>query len=95
MKDFEKLFKELGEKIKELVDKAEDASGEVREDMKETIEKLKKERDKLEEKMADFRSKNEPKIEQAKHHLKIAMDEIGKAFEKMFHKGPDAKEHKD
>ena len=95
MNELEKLFRELGEKIEEMIDKAKNSSGGIREEMSETIEQLKKQRDKVEQKMVDFRTKNEPKIEQAKHHLKTAIDEISKAFEKMFHKGPDAKEDKD
>jgi hypothetical protein len=94
MKELEKLFKELGEKIQVMMDEAKDATGDVREDMKGTIDQLKKQRDKIEVKMTDFRTKNEPKIEEAKHHLKIALDEINKAFEKMFRKGPSAEEEK-
>ncbi|OEK04191.1 sll1863 family stress response protein [Roseivirga misakiensis] len=92
--DTDKILKELKEKIDELVGQAKDASEEVREEMEETIEALKKQREKLEEKMVDFKTKNEPKIEEAKHHLKVAGEEIGKAFEKLFRKGPSAHEEK-
>jgi len=88
----DQIVKELKEKIEELIDKAKDASDEVREEMEETITALKSQRDKLEVKMADFKTKNEPKIEEAKHHLKVAGEEIGKAFEKLFRKGPGAEE---
>ncbi len=88
----DQIVKELKEKIEELIDKAKDASDEVREEMEETIAALKLQRDKLEVKMADFKTKNEPKIEEAKHHLKVAGEEIGKAFEKLFRKGPGAEE---
>ena len=91
-KEAERIFKELGEKIEEMAAKLKSLTGDAEEEMKETMEQLKKQRDRLEEKMVDFRTKNEPKIEEAKHHLKVAMDEIGKAFEKMFRKGPGAKE---
>ncbi|PIQ48671.1 MAG: hypothetical protein COW03_08630 [Cytophagales bacterium CG12_big_fil_rev_8_21_14_0_65_40_12] len=90
--DAEKLLIELREKIDELIEKGKDASGEVREELDETIEKLKVQRDKLEVKIDAFREKNEPKIEEAKFHLKNAMEEIGKAFEKIFKKGPRAEE---
>ena len=93
--EMEQLIKDLRIKIDLLIEKAKDASGDVREEMEETIESLKKQRDKLEDRMDDFRVKNEPKIEEAKHHLKNAADEIGKAFEKMFRKGPGAEEMKD
>lgn len=88
----ERIVQELKEKIDELIDKAKDASDEVREEMEETIEALKLQRDKLEEKMVDFKMKNEPKIEEAKHHLKAAGEEIGKAFEKLFRKGSGTEE---
>lgn len=88
----DQIVQELKEKIDELIDKAKDASDEVREEMEETIEALKLQREKLEVKMAEFKTKNEPKFEEAKHHLKAAGEEIGKAFEKLFRKGPSAEE---
>lgn len=92
MSDAEKVLKDLGAKIDELIDKAKDASGDLREEMDEAIENLKKQRDKFEEKIQEAKERNEPKIQEAKVHLKTAMDEIGKAFEKMFRKGPSAEE---
>ncbi len=88
----DKILQELREKIDELIDKAKDASDEVREEMEETIEALKIQRDKLEERISDFKLKNEPKIEEAKHHLRSAADEIEQAFKKLFRKGPGAEE---
>ncbi|MFY0593004.1 hypothetical protein [Roseivirga sp.] len=92
--DTDRILKDLKEKIDELVGQAKNASEDVREEMEDTIESLKKQREKLEEKMTDFKTKNEPKIDEAKHHLKIAGEEIGKAFEKLFKKGPSAEEEK-
>ena len=40
--DAEELIKELRKKIDELIEKAKDASGDVREEMDDTIEKLKR-----------------------------------------------------
>jgi len=88
MSEAEKILKELGRKIDELVERAK--SGEIKEDVDEAIEALKKQRDKFEEKMRDMKEKNEPKVQEAKVHLRSAMEELNQAFQKMFRKGPDA-----
>lgn len=88
MSDAEKVLKDLGRKIDELVERAK--SGEIKEDIDEAVEALKKQRDKFEEKMRDVKEKNEPKMQEAKVHLRSAMDELNQAFQKMFRKGPDA-----
>ncbi|WP_422356553.1 hypothetical protein [Roseivirga pacifica] len=90
--DTEKILKEVRKKIDELIDKAKDLGAEAREEMDETIEELKKQRDKLEDKMEDFKTKNEPKFEEAKHHLRKAAEELELAVKKIFKKGPGAEE---
>ncbi|GHE62368.1 MULTISPECIES: hypothetical protein [Roseivirga] len=90
--DTEKLLKEIREKIDELVEKAKEAGAEAREEMEDVIEDLKKQRDKLEDKLQDFKTKNEPKFEEAKFHLRKAAEELEQAVKKMFRKGPGATE---
>ena len=46
------------------------------------------------ENMQDQLGSWQTKIDEAKHHLKTAAEEIGKAFEKLFKKGPSAEEEK-
>ncbi len=65
---------------------------EAREEAEELIEDLKKERDKLEDKMDDFKTKNEPKFEEAKFHIRKAAEELELAVRKLFKKGPGAEE---
>ncbi len=88
MSEAEKILKDLGKKIDDLVESAK--NGEIREDIDEAIEKLKKERDRFEEKMQDLKDKNEPRMQEAKVHLRSAMEEMNQAFQKMFRKGPSA-----
>lgn len=88
MSEAEKILKDLGQKIDDLIERAK--SGEVKEDIDEAIEALKKQRDRFEEKMKDLKEKNEPKVQEAKVHLRSAMEEINLAFQKMFRKGSDA-----
>ncbi|WP_286756125.1 hypothetical protein [Roseivirga sp. UBA838] len=90
--DTEKLLKEIREKIDELVEKAKEAGAEAREEMEDVIEDLKKQRDKLEDKLQDFKTKNGPKFEEAKFHLRKAAEELEQAVKKMFRKGPGATE---
>ncbi len=86
----EKILKDFATKIEELIDKAKDSSGEMREELDETIEALRKKRDQFEEKVKDMKTRNEPKFQEAKVHLRTAMEEMNQAFQKMFRKGPDA-----
>lgn len=86
----EKILKDFANKIEELIEKAKGSSGDMREDLNETIEALRNKRDKFEEKMKDMKTKNEPKFQEAKVHLRSAMEEMNQAFHKMFRKGPDA-----
>lgn len=88
MNEAEKILRDLGRKIDDLIDRAK--SGEIKEDMDEMIESLKKQRDKFEEKVKDMKEKNDPKIQEAKTHLRKAMEEMNQAFHKMFRKGPSA-----
>ncbi len=90
--DSEKILKDLREKIDELIEKAKEASADVREDMEDVIEDLKKQRDKLEDKMEGFKTKNEPKFEEAKFHIRKAAEELELAVKKIFKKGPGAEE---
>ena len=90
--DTEKLLKELREKIDELIEKAKDAGAEARDEMEDVIEDLKKQRDKLEDKLQEFKSKNEPKFDEAKFHIRRAAEELEQAVRKIFRKGPGAEE---
>lgn len=86
----EKILKDFANKIEELIDKAKDSSGDMREELDEAIEALRKKRDQFEEKVKDMKTKNEPKFQEAKVHLRTAMEEMNQAFQKMFRKGPNA-----
>lgn len=90
MSEAERILKDLGRKIDELVDKAKDATGDVREELDEAIEKLRKESLKFEDKVREARDRNEPKWQEAKVHLRSAMEEMNQAVQKMFRKGPSA-----
>ncbi|HEY9117543.1 MAG TPA: hypothetical protein VIN11_06940 [Roseivirga sp.] len=90
--DTEKILKDIREKIDELIEQAKNASAEVREEMEDVIEDLKVQRDKLEDKMQDFKTKNGPKFDEAKFHLRKAAEELENAVKKLFRKGPGAKE---
>lgn len=90
--DTEKLLKDIRDRIDELIDKAKDAGAEAREEMEDLIEDLKEQRDKLEDKLQDFKSKNEPKFDEAKFHIRKAAEELEQAVRKLFRKGPGAEE---
>ncbi len=90
--DTDKVLKQIRDQIEELVDKAKDLGEDAREELDEAIEELKKQRDKLEDKLEDFKTKNEPKFEETKHHLSKAAEELEQAVRKLFRKGPGATE---
>lgn len=86
------ILEDIKFKIDELVEKAKELGADAREEAEEAIEELKKQAEKLEGKMDDFKSKNEPKFDEAKFHLRNAAEEIELAFKKLFKKGPGAEE---
>lgn len=90
--DTKELLKDIQYKIDELVEKAEELGADAKEEMKDTIEDLKKQKEKLENKMEDFKSKNGPKFEEARFHLRNAAEELEHAVKKLFKKGPGAEE---
>jgi len=92
--DTDKLLKDVREKIDELVEKAKDLGADARVEAEETIEELKKQSAKLEEKVEEFKTKNEPKFDEAKFHLRNAANELEAAVKKLFRKGPGAEEIK-
>lgn len=82
----EKILKELGKKIDELIVEAKDAKDDIRDEVEEKIKELKSKKGKLEDDYADFKKKNEGKWEEIKSHLGSAADEIKKAAEAAFRK---------
>lgn len=92
MLETDKILKKIRDQIEELVEKAKDLGEDAREDLDESIEELKKQRDKLEDKLKDFKTKNEPKFEETKHHISKAAEELELAVRKLFRKGPGAEE---
>ncbi|UXP34077.1 hypothetical protein N6H18_08985 [Reichenbachiella agarivorans] len=82
----EKILKELGKKIDELIKEAKGAKDEIRDEVEAKIKVLKKKRDNLEEEYADFKVKNESKWVEIKNHLSSAAEEIKLAAEAAFKK---------
>lgn len=82
----EKILKELGKRIDELIFEAKNAKDEIRDDIEEKIQELKKKKSKLDDEYQSFKDKNEGKWEEIKTHLGAAAEEIKMAAEAAFRK---------
>jgi len=82
----EKILKEMGQKIDQLIAETKDASGEIRDDLEEKIKEFKSKKWKMEEEYNDFKSKNEGKWEEIKTHLSGAALELENAVKAAFKK---------
>ena len=84
----ERLLRDLGKKIDELLNKSFEEKGELREDLKRRLEELKRNKEKLESEIKGFVAKNEHKWKDVEVRLQNAADELKKALEIIFQKNP-------
>ncbi|MEO9805810.1 MAG: hypothetical protein ABJF04_21310 [Reichenbachiella sp.] len=82
----EKILKELGKKIDDLILEAKDAKDDIRDEVEEKIKELKKKKGKLDDEYQSFKEKNEGKWDEIKSHLSSAAEEIKMAAEAAFRK---------
>lgn len=82
----EKILKELGKKIDDLIVDAKDAKDDIRDEVEEKIKELKKKKGKLDDEYQSFKQKNEGKWDEIKSHLALAAEEIKMAAEAAFRK---------
>ncbi|MDQ3536959.1 MAG: hypothetical protein M3421_15185 [Bacteroidota bacterium] len=80
----EKILRDLGKKIDELINKSFQEKGELKEDINSRIEELKRDKEKLEKEMKDFVSRNEGKWKEVEVYLKRAAEELKKALDVVF-----------
>ncbi|UXX80871.1 hypothetical protein N7E81_07130 [Reichenbachiella carrageenanivorans] len=82
----EKILKELGKRIDDLILEAKDAKDDIRDEVEDKIKELKKKKSKLDDEYQTFKEKNEGKWAEIKTHLSSAADEIKLAAEAAFRK---------
>ncbi len=82
----EKILKELGKRIDDLILEAKDAKDEIRDEVEEKIQELKKKKVKLDDEFQSFKDKNEGKRDEITAHLSAAADAIRRAAEAAFKK---------
>jgi DNA repair exonuclease SbcCD ATPase subunit len=87
----EKLLRDLGKKIDELISKTFEERGELKEDLNRRLEELKRNKEKLESEIRGFVSKNESTWKDVEIRLQNAADELKKALEIIFQKTPKEK----
>jgi len=80
----EKLLKEFGQKIDELIERGKNSSKDIRDDLDGTTEEIKKLRDKAEEEVLKFRDANKEAIEEIQAGLGRAGAELKKTFKTVF-----------
>ncbi|MBU2885834.1 hypothetical protein KO507_08680 [Gilvimarinus agarilyticus] len=82
----EKILKELGKRIDDLIVEARGAKDEIRDEVEDKIRDLKSKKENLETEYSEFKEKNEGKWVEIKNHLSSAADEIKLAAEAAFKK---------
>ncbi|MCZ6899790.1 MAG: hypothetical protein O7F74_06100 [Bacteroidetes bacterium] len=80
----EKLLKEFGQKIDELIEKGKHSSKDIRDDLDGTSEEIKKLREKAEEEILKFRQTNKEAIKEIQAGLGRAGAELKKTFKTVF-----------
>lgn len=88
----EKILRDLGKKIDELIKNSFQEKGELKEDIKLRVEELKRDKEKLEKELKDFVARNEGKWKEAEVYLKRAAEELKKALDVVFQKKDATKE---
>jgi replicative DNA helicase len=97
LKDIEKVLKEIGDKIEELVKKGADAGMDVKDEVEKKIQELKdnkttleaelkKGRDLLEREFKERKEDIEPKLKESKGFLLEGLKQFGLAFKALFGK---------
>jgi len=82
----EKILRDLGKKIDDLIKSSFQEKGELKEDLKQRVEELKRDKEKLENELKGFVSRNEGKWKEAEVYLKRAAEELKKALDVVFQK---------
>jgi len=81
----EKILKELGQKIDELIREAKDTKDNITDEVEEKIEELKVKKNKIEEDFTTYRQKD-GRWDGMMDHLEKAWDELKKAAATVFKK---------
>jgi len=90
----EKLMKELGVKIDELIAKGKDATSDIRDEIEDTAGDFKKARDRVEDVIINFREENQESIDEISYGLKKTGHGISKTFKSLFKKSKKSKKQK-
>ena len=82
----EKLLKQFGQKIDELIGKGKDSTSEFRDDIEDRAQGLKKTRDKVELEIQKLRDDNKEAFEEIRDGLDRAGSGVRKTFESLLRK---------
>ena len=82
----EKLLKDLGRSIDELIAKAKDSKGDFKKEFKERIDELKKNRDTLDAEFKQFREDHAHDFEKFENSIQKVADEVKETLKKVFKK---------
>jgi len=82
----EKTLQEMGKAIDELIDKAKNSQGDIKEEVNKRVEELKKSKDSLEEKYKEFKEGHSEDIEKFESYMQKSADEVKSTANKLFSK---------
>ena len=80
----EKMFKQVGKKIDELLADLKEASTHAEEEYADGIEELKRSGEKLKEELSNFKEKHKDRIHEAESSLRKAGENLKQAFNSTF-----------
>ncbi len=80
----EKLLRDLGRKLDELIEKGKTTTGDIKDDLGGTTDELKKTRDKVENEILRFRENNKEAIDEIRDGFGRAGAELKKTFNTVF-----------
>ena len=80
----EKMLKDLGQRIDELIRDLHEAKDKASVEYADQIDELKRGRDKIQSEIDEFREKHKERFEEVEDRLEAAGQELKKAFEAAF-----------
>jgi dsDNA-specific endonuclease/ATPase MutS2 len=82
----EKILRELGKSIDDLISKSRNSKGDIKKEFDERVEEIKRNKKTLEKKLAAFKEEHAEDFEKFELKLQEAVNEVKEAFDKLFKK---------
>jgi len=85
----EQILRDMGKSIDELIEKAKNSKGDLKNEMSERIDELKRNRETLESKFKSFREDHAQDFDRLENSLQKAADEVKETLQNFFKKSKE------